>query len=90
MNFIEKGYARVLDADISTGENSRGKYNVFVELERNRRLPSISCIWMMLQNLRALKNGNIDYKDVESKPLQKNLFLLIGSYNTFIQTFQTR
>lgn len=38
INFIEKGYSFVLDADISTGENSKGKYNVFVEMERNRRL----------------------------------------------------
>src|SRR6056300_1634093 len=40
MNFIEKGYNFVLDADVSTGENRKGKYNVFVEMERNRKLPT--------------------------------------------------
>ena len=39
MEFIEKGYTFVLDADISSGEERDGKYQVFVELERNDRLP---------------------------------------------------
>jgi hypothetical protein len=39
MEFIERGYGFVLDADISSGEESDGKYSVFVEIERNRRLP---------------------------------------------------
>jgi hypothetical protein len=38
MEFIEKGYGFVLDADISTGENDRGEYTVFVELSRSPRL----------------------------------------------------
>ena len=39
MEFIEKGYDFVLDADISSGEGKDGKYQVFVEIERSRRLP---------------------------------------------------
>jgi hypothetical protein len=38
MEFIERGYGFVLDADISSGEESDGKYSVFVEIERNSRL----------------------------------------------------
>ena len=34
MEFIEKGYQFVLDADMSTGEERDGQYRVFVELER--------------------------------------------------------
>ena len=34
MEFLEKGYPYVLDADISSGEEKDGKYSVFVELER--------------------------------------------------------
>lgn len=34
MNFIERGYEWVLDADVSTGELEDGEYLVFVELER--------------------------------------------------------
>jgi hypothetical protein len=39
MEFIEKGFNSVLDADVSAGENSIGEYHVFVELDRTPRLP---------------------------------------------------
>lgn len=35
-NFIEKGYPFVLDADVTSGEQSDGTYKVFVEIERNK------------------------------------------------------
>jgi len=38
VNFIEKGYQFVLDADVTPGELSNGKYKVFVELERNNKV----------------------------------------------------
>ena len=38
VNFIERGYDFVLDADASPGELADGKYKVFVEIERNRRI----------------------------------------------------
>ena len=38
MNFIEKGYDFVLDADVTPGEQSDGTYKVFVELERARKI----------------------------------------------------
>ena len=39
VNFIEKGYEFVLDADVSSGEKEGGDYLVFVELERTKELP---------------------------------------------------
>jgi hypothetical protein len=39
VNFIEKGYGYVLDADNTTGEQDDGMYRVYVELERNKRVP---------------------------------------------------
>ncbi len=39
VEFVENGYDFVLDADISPGELSDGKYKVFVEIERNQRIP---------------------------------------------------
>jgi hypothetical protein len=39
MEFIEKGYRFVLDADISIGEERDGRYSVFVELERGPTVP---------------------------------------------------
>lgn len=38
VNFIENGYDFVLDADASPGEITGGKYKVFVEVERNKRI----------------------------------------------------
>jgi flavodoxin len=38
MEFIEKGYNFVLDADVSSGENKDGEYFVFVELNRTEKL----------------------------------------------------
>lgn len=37
MSFIEKGYAFVLDADATKGEQSDGTYKVFVELARDKQ-----------------------------------------------------
>ena len=38
MEFIEKGYPFVLDADVSAGENKDGEYSIFVEIERSSRV----------------------------------------------------
>lgn len=48
MEFIEKGYRFVLDADMSAGEEVSGDYQVFVEMERTPNLPG---------QLRVLLNG---------------------------------
>jgi hypothetical protein len=52
MEFVEKGFGFVLDADVSSGENSRGEYQVFVELQRSTRLAAQ--ITEMLYGLRRL------------------------------------
>jgi len=38
MEFIEKGYAFVLDADVSSGEDKHGLYHIFIELKRTPAL----------------------------------------------------
>lgn len=38
MEFIERGYPFILDADMSAGEERDGQYQVFVELERTGKL----------------------------------------------------
>jgi hypothetical protein len=40
VNFVEKGYGYVLDADSTTGEQDDGMYRVYIELERNRHVPA--------------------------------------------------
>lgn len=37
-NFIEMGFRDVLDADVSSGEMDDGKYRVYVELERTKKV----------------------------------------------------
>lgn len=39
VSFIESGFEFVLDADHSPSKNNNGSYDIFVELERNDRLP---------------------------------------------------
>jgi hypothetical protein len=39
MEFLERGYKFILDADMSTGEENDGQYQVFVEMERTEELP---------------------------------------------------
>ena len=38
MEFVEKGYPFVLDADVSSGEDNKGEYSVFVEISRSPKL----------------------------------------------------
>jgi len=37
--FLERGYEFILDADVTAGEQKDGRYRVFVEMERNKRVP---------------------------------------------------
>ena len=86
MEFIEKGYPFILDADMSTGEEQDGKYQVFVELERTKKLPG---------QLRSLIDGvsqlsdNYDWKfkyqksspiDFNEKQIMENVPLDDTSY----------
>lgn len=48
MEFIEKGYNFILDADMSTGEENDGKYQVFAELQRTEQIA---------ENIEALLSG---------------------------------
>lgn len=70
VNFIEKGYPFVLDADVTSGEQSDSTYKVFVELERQREIPE-----QILEILDGVsKLSNIEefkfryYKNFRSKP----------------------
>jgi hypothetical protein len=56
VEFIERGYSYVLDADMSVGEEHDGQYQVFVELERNPALK---------RNLRNLLDGISELTAVE-------------------------
>lgn len=62
MEFIEKGYNFVLDADVSSGEDENGHYHVFVELSRSPDLTEqIKDILYGVKNLSGLDNWKFKY-----------------------------
>jgi hypothetical protein len=73
MNFIEKGYEWVIDADVSSGEMDDGDYIVFIECERDEHIPA-NIVKMMndLINITDQKLGEWRvryYKSQEDHPL---------------------
>lgn len=73
VNFLERGYGFILDADATTGEQSDGTYKVFVELERNKDAPEqIMEIADGLQKLADLDRLRFRYyKNFKSKDLSQ-------------------
>ena len=73
VNFIERGYDFVLDADATPGELKDGRYKVFVEMERNRHVSEN--IMEILDGVKKLTG--IDqfkfryYKNFKSLPADK-------------------
>ena len=64
MEFIEKGYNFVLDADISVGEEHDGQYEVFVEIQRTPELPKqINELLKDIGNLCIEKNWKFKYRN---------------------------
>ena len=61
MNFIERGYDWILDADISSGELEDGQYLVFAELERDPA--SAKHIYQLMSDIMNLTDTNLsDWK----------------------------
>jgi len=89
MEFIEKGYQAVLDADMSSGEERDGQYSVFVEFERNAEAPShIFDILEGLDHLTDCDSWNFKYyKEPGIKPatienLKSTIPLSVEDYNS--------
>jgi hypothetical protein len=59
VDWLERGYDFVLDAEVSDGEVSNGKYLVFVEMNRRHKVPER--IIEMIQDLKTLTG--LDVKD---------------------------
>jgi hypothetical protein len=57
VNFIEKGYDWIIDADTSAGEMDDGDYIVFVEMERTPRVPAQ--IMELLEDLVGLTENQV-------------------------------
>lgn len=88
MEFIEKGYQAVLDADMSSGEERDGQYSVFVELERNAEAPQhIFDILQGLEKLTDCDTWNFKYykepgiKTASIENLKNTIPLSVEDYN---------
>jgi len=82
VNFFEKGYDWVLDADVSAGEQADGDYLVFVEIARDSESPEN--IIKLLEDLLNLTEQKLDewtftyHKSAGKHPMTKeNLESLI-------------
>ena len=70
VNFIEKSYEWVLDADASSGELSDGSYMVFVEMDRDRSVPEN--IVTMLEDVSKLVDVESEEWRVEYPKAKKS------------------
>jgi hypothetical protein len=96
MEFIEKGYAYVLDADISQGEEKDGKYSVFVELERtqhaaNQMKEILEGIGQLCDNTDWKFRFHRDYhsKDFSEEAILEQVPLTPEDYQTKLTEIQT-
>jgi len=89
VNFIEKGYSWVLDADTSSGEMEDGDYIVFVEIERTGKLPSqvmelVSDLTNLtlneIEDWKFLYHKNDDYQDLTWENLRNSIPLSRHQY----------
>ena len=87
VKWFEKGYEFVLDASVSEGEISPGKYVVFIELERRLRLPQR--IMLLLSDMETLTEIpvsewklKIDEKEypVDEEVIKENVILNPNRY----------
>lgn len=92
VNFIERGYEFVLDADSGPGELIDGNYRVFVEIERSRHISkNILEILHGLTMLTSLENFKFRYyKSFKSLPAtEENLSSIIptnkNDYDVYIK-----
>ena len=78
VSFIENGYSFVLDASQSTGELDDGMYKVFVEIQRDSKLPEN--IIELIDGIKKLTNRNKFkfryYKGFESFPVNIEMLSL--------------
>jgi len=92
VNFIEKGYDWVLDADASSGELEDGSYVTFVESERNKKfIGNLLDLLKDLENLADIKfnQWRIKYQKVsgefaaDKEKLMEIVPLTIEDYQKF-------
>ena len=96
MEFIEKGYHFVLDADVSAGENKDGEYSIFVEMERSPKLiENITELLFGVSKISGIDNWKFKYykskdiKEATSENLKKAIPTSSRIYEQTMQRFRT-
>lgn len=96
MEFIEKGYHFVLDADVSSGENNKGEYSVFVELDRSPKLAEeIKDICYGVRKLTGIDDFKFkyyksnDWHDLTEESLKSVIPSTAGDYDGLMTKIQT-
>ena len=96
MEFIEKGYNFVLDADVSAGENEEGEYSIFVEMERSKNTAdNIMEMLYGLERLTGISDWDFKYyKDMKkynatTENLRKKIPSSSRIYEQTMQRFKT-
>ncbi len=96
MEFIEKGYEFVLDADISSGENENGEYSIFVEIGRIAELPIQICdIVYGVKKLTGIEAFTFKYHKtptihkVGAEEIEKYVPCTPAEYDVAMHTVQT-
>jgi hypothetical protein len=79
MEFIERGYPFVLDADISSGEEKDGNYSIFVEIERSKKAPEqIADLMNGISRLCGEENWRFRwYKDIGGNDFSEETFATV-------------
>lgn len=87
MEFIEKGYNFVLDADVSSGEDNSGEYSVFVEISRTPRLAeNIKELTYGVKKLTGIEDFKFKYykQDQIREATEENLKTIPSSSNEYM------
>lgn len=95
MEFIEKNFEFVLDADVSSGENNKGEYSVFVELSRVPELAeNIKEITYGVTKLTGIKEFKFKYHknpevvSVNEENLKTKIPSTANDYDSFLHTMK--
>lgn len=96
MEFIEKGYSFVLDADVSSGEDNKGEYSVFVEISRTPKLTEqIKELAYGVQRLTGIEDFKFKYykestpHDLNNDNLKKYIPATVNEYKEFVNRNKT-
>jgi hypothetical protein len=96
MEFVERGYDFVLDADVSSGENNKGEYTVFVEIERSPKIAeNINELLYGVKKLSGIDDFSFKYYkfdeqiSVSEQNLRENIPLSAEQYQSKLREYRT-